>query len=409
MRAYRLASDHRIAPFGDLARDLYVGVKTIDRWQRDACAACGLELADAAGLDEAVERPAIVFSDGVFFTEMALRQFVASVMGKSEDARLAMPDSAVLRAWRVLDDEGPIEGGAQSFDVFYVASAAPLSSLEALRAQSARVVQAASERTTPIKLPLGTKDGERSAEAPIGNRVVADVRHWLHLLRLSQLSVGVTLIDRLRKKPFLALKLRLTSSKDPWARARKVSFVDPTARVHPTADLELAVIGPGTVVRAHAHVHRSVLGANVEVGDHAVVVGSTLADEVQVLSASYLAYCASMPGSTLASYKVQLSLFGKGVFLTSSAWLIDAKLQGEVRVEHEGRLVSIHSAFLGSCLGHRVTLGAQVAIQGGRAVPNDSVIIAPPGTFAESVPTYPKGTLLTVRDGRVVPIDPSER
>jgi NDP-sugar pyrophosphorylase family protein len=216
--------------------------------------------------------------------------------------------------------------------------------------------------------------------------------------------VGATLIDRLRKRPGLVLRLRMMRGADPWAKARKVNFVDPTARVHPTADLECAVIGPGSVVEAHAHVHRSVIGRDVAIGDHAAIVGCTLADRVQVLRASYFALCASMPDATIASYKAQVSLFGRGVFLTTSAWLIDAKLKGDVKVEHEGRLISMKTPFLGVCLGHRVTLGAQVTIQAGRAVPNDSLIVAPPGTFADEVPSYPPGTLLTVKNGRVVPV-----
>jgi NDP-sugar pyrophosphorylase family protein len=241
------------------------------------------------------------------------------------------------------------------------------------------------------------------AEAPLSARIVAHVRHWLHLLRLSQLSVGVTLMDRLRKAPRLALKLRFMRGRPPWELTRKVNFVDPTARIHPTADLECAVIGPGVVLRAHAHVHRSVLGPNVHVGDHAVLVGCTLADGAQVLRASYFALCAAMPKATLASYKAQLSLFGRDVFLTSSAWLLDAKLKGEVSVEHQGRKVSIASPFLGACLGHRVTLGAQVTLQPGRAVPNGVTIVAPPGLFAGEIPAYPEGELLMIRDGRVVP------
>src|SRR5262249_49383542 len=151
-------------------------------------------------------------------------------------------------------------------------------------------------------------------EAPLSARVVARVTHWVHLLRLAQLSIGVTVIDRVRRRPSLALRLKLL--RDPWARARKISFVDPTARIHPTADLERGVIGPGAVVEARAHVHRSIIGAGVEIGDHAAVVGCTLAEGVQVLRASYFAHCASMPKSTLASYKAQLSLFGREVFLT---------------------------------------------------------------------------------------------
>src|SRR5262249_16597079 len=188
------------------------------------------------------------------------------------------------------------------------------------------------------------------------------------------------------------------------AHPRHVPRASPTGRSTPPADLECAVIGPGAVVEAHAHVHRSVIGRNVYIGDHAVIVGCTLAENVQVLRASYFALCAAMPDSTLGSYKSQVSLFGRGVFLTTSAWLIDAKLRGAVKVEHGGRMVPAHPPFLGVCLGPRVTLGAQVPIQAGRSVPNDSLIVSPPGTFAGDLPAYPPGTLLTVRNGRVEPV-----
>jgi carbonic anhydrase/acetyltransferase-like protein (isoleucine patch superfamily) len=164
------------------------------------------------------------------------------------------------------------------------------------------------------------------------------------------------------------------------------------------------VIGPGAVVHAHAHVHRSVLGANVEVGDHAVLVGCTLAERVHVLRASYFALCAAMPAATLANYKAQLSLFGREVFLTSSAMMIDAKLEGDVSVEHEGSFVSVGTPFLGSCLGHRVTIGASVAILPGRAIQNGQTVVGPPEQFVARAPGYPEGALLTVRNGRIEPV-----
>jgi carbonic anhydrase/acetyltransferase-like protein (isoleucine patch superfamily) len=404
VRAYRVASGRTIAPFGDRVRDLCVGARQIASWQEDACKACGLELADVADLVEANERPALIFFDDHFFTEMALRQLMASVMSDKSDAALGVRDSAILRTTRVLDDERPPIDGAVPFDIFFVAGSEPARSIEELRARCKIRVQEADEQTIEVQLPHASQGEDRSTVVPFSARVVVHVRHWVHLLRASQLAIGATLLDRLRHNPRLAFRLKLMRGRDPWERARAVSFVDKTARIHPTADIECAVIGPGAVIEAHAHVHRSVLGKDVHIGDHAAVMGCALGDQVQVLRASYLAFCHSMPGSTLASYKVQLSLFGSGVFLTTSAWLIDAKLKGEVKVEHDGRLVSVGTPFLGACLGHRVTLGAQVAIQAGRVVPNDSVVVAPPGTFADVLPTYPPGTLLTVRDGRLVPV-----
>lgn len=406
MYAYRVASGRRIAPFGDLARELYIATETLASWQEAACRACGLEVRDVEDPAAATERPALLFSDDVFFTEMALRQFVAAVMGGREDAQLFVPESAALRAVRVLDDEPELVDGAAPFDVFWLATPGIVEELSAARRRARPVKLEALERTTRLTLPAlqGTR------EAPVTARVVGRVRHWLHLLRLSQLAIGVRIAAELRRRPGMLLGYVLLRRKDPWALSRRIRVIHPTARVHPTADVECSVIGPGVVVHAHAHVHRSILGAGVEIGDHAVVMGSTLAERVHVLRASYFALCAAMPGGTLASYKAQLSLFGRDVFLTSSAWLIDAKLAGgKVRVEHEGRLVTLETSFLGSCLGHRATLGAQVTIQAGRAVPNGVTVVAPPGTFASALPAYPEGSLLTIREGRLEPVELARR
>ena len=371
-------------------------------WQARACAEAGLELHDVQSL-ESIEaaRPIVVFFDDVFFTEMAIRNFVAEVIGDAEDRSLALPDGGAWRSLGVMQDALKVDPDAHAFDIFYVAQAPAIESRQALRDRAKPLVLDAAERQVPVRMPPVEGAPETVAFTV---RIAAHVRHWIHLLRLSQLAVGVLLAEEIRRHPrrLLWAKLRGRSG---WKLARSLSFVHPSADVHPTADLEAAIIGPGSKIRAHAHVHYSVLGQDVEVGDHAVIMGCTLADQVQILRASYLALCASMPGSTLASYKVQLSLFGRGVFLTSSAWLIDAKLKGDIRVEHQGELVAIGSPFLGSCLGHGVTLGAQVAIQPGRSIPNGSTVVGPPEGFAGSVSEDASpNRVLTVRNGRIVPL-----
>ena len=411
MRAYRVRSGRVIAPFLDEARDLWVGTETLAAWQEAAVRGAGLELEEIATPEEATERPCVIFWDDVFFTEMALRAFLADVLRSADDTTLALPASPLTRALGPMADASELEGGGLAFDVFHLVSPSGHRGREALRRAARPVLLSAPERTTSLRVPpaflqaeAGGRQAEQRVEAPLTARIVGHVRHWLHLLRLSQLSIGVALLAELRRRPGLALRLRLGRARDPWTLGRRLRFVHPTARVHPTADIESAVIGPGAVIHAHAHVHRSVIGPGVEIGDHAVVMSSTLAERVQVLRGSYLALCAAMPAATLASYKVQLSLFGREVFLTSSAWLLDAKMMGEVQVEHEGRLVPVGSAFLGSCLGHRVTLGAQVTIQPGRALPNGVVVVSPPEQFASRVGSFPEGTLLTVREGRLVPL-----
>jgi hypothetical protein len=401
MKAYRIASGRRIFPFGDPARDLFIATSPLSVWQEQACRASGLELEDVASLDEVKSSPALAFYDDVFFTEMALRQLVADGRSISKDAAIALPSSPASRALVPLSDARTFEGGT-AFDVFWLVSTPPRGeSRLSLRARAAPHLIAIKERTIALRLPKADSASE-AFEAPLTARVVAHVIHWIHVLRLSQLAIGVLLLDALRRDPWRILGLRLAARRGPWAVARRMCFVHPTAEVHPTADLEAAIIGAGSIVRAHAHVHSSVIGSGVEIGDHAVVVGSALADRVQVLRASYIALCAAMPAASLSSYKVQLSLFGRDVFLTGSALLLDAKLRGEIRVEHEGALFEIGTPFLGACLGHRVRIGAQVAVAPGRAIPNDVLLVGPPGQIAERFPIAGPGVFV-VKDGAAVP------
>lgn len=406
LRCFRVATGRVVLPFGDPVRDVHVGLTTVGQRQAAAVAACGLELVDVADVAEVSERPALVLFDDVFVTEMALRQFVAQALSAREDLALAMEDGPLARA---TDPFGEVrrEGEDRVYDLAVLVDPAPVRDVAELHRRAKPWRMPARERTTRLALPPSVgadrTPGAREADAPITARIVAPVRHWVQVLRLAQLSIGVELLDALRAEPRRMLRLRLMPKRDPWSVSRKLVFVHPTARVHPTADLEAAIIGPGAVVEAHAHVHRSVLGANVRLGDHAVVVGCMLAERVQVLRASYIALCAAMPGGTLASYKVQMSLFGRDVFLTTSAWLIDAKLKGEVQVEHEGQRHAV-GPFLGCCLGHRVTLGAQVLVQAGRAVPNDATVVGAPDRFLSQIGEVAPPGVSTVRDGRLVPL-----
>ncbi len=407
MRCYRVASGTRIAPFGDLARDLHVGVRTVAQAQEDAVRACGLELVDVQDPAQITARPALVLYDDVWVSEMALRQFVAEALHATEDLRVAQPAGLVAKSTDPFDELETTEDGARIHDLAVLVQPDLLTERAELGSRARPWRLPAREIKARVVLPpsLGADhaEGSREADAPITARIVAPVRHWLHLLRLSQMSVGVDLLDNLRRSPRLRMRLRWMRNRDAWSIARKLVFVHPTARVHPSADLEAAVIGPGAVVEAHSHVHRSIVGAGVRIGDHSAIVGCTLADNVQILRASYLALCASMPGATLASYKAQLSLFGRDVFLTSSAWLIDAKFKGEVQVQRGEARVGV-GPFLGCCLGHRVTLGAQVLVQAGRALNNDTTVVGDPDRFLSQVNAVPVGAVCTVANGRLEPL-----
>lgn len=379
-----------------------MATQTVAEWQERACRAAGFELVDVPSI-EAVEAPAVFFYDDVFFTPLTLRFFAIECLRASEDIALALPDSAAEGALSLLDGASKVEGGHR-FDLFFLKNKPGAETRAGLAARIPPRMLPHRERKIRLKLPRSGAEGG-GVEASLTSEFACHIRHWIHLLRLSQLAIGGLLLEALRERPWKALGIALAARRSPWAALRRMVFIDETASVHPTASIEASVIGPGAVVRAHAHVMNSVLGKDVDVGDHAAVVGCTLAERTQVLRASYFAHCAAMPGATLANYKAQLSLFGRDVFLTSSVLLLDAKFESEIRVEHEGRLESIGSKYLGACLGHRSQLGAGVALAPGRALPNDVVLVGPPGSIAKTMPAHGGPGPMTVRDGRVVPLD----
>src|SRR5262245_50377859 len=147
-------SKRPIAPFGDEARDLFVGAQTIAAWQEAGVRACGLELTDVDEPRAATERPCFLFYDDLFFTEMALRQFIAAALAEKDDVAWAMPDSAAMRAHRVLDDEPPVENGGIRCDACLPRDAAPLESRQAIDTRCRALVQSARELTARIHLPI---------------------------------------------------------------------------------------------------------------------------------------------------------------------------------------------------------------------------------------------------------------
>ncbi len=402
MRAYRVASGRTIEPFGGEVGALYIGVLSLASWQERVCSALGMVVEDVEA-PPVIDEEALVFSDHSFFTEMALRHFLADAMAQKGNLRLAMPDSVVQKALAPASDAELIEGGF-AFDVFIVQEKVAQLSLEILRDSCKPVVLKSWEIRQRVRLPPAMGQESGVSEVPLSVRYAGHVCHWLHLLRLSQLSIGVELLSRMRTRRFQLLRMRLLGKADPWVLGKKMNFVHPTARVHPSADLEFAVIGEGAVVGAHAHVHRTVVGPGVDIGDHAAVMGCCLAESTQVLRASYFALCASMPRATLANNKAQLSLFGEDVFLTTTATLIDARFSGSIKVRGDQGLVDTGTAFLGVCLGHRVKVGAGVTIQAGRSVANGQVLVGVPGSFLERHGDFPEGTVVTIKDGRPVPV-----
>src|SRR5687768_13293505 len=99
MRAYVISSGVRIAPFGDLVRDLPVGGVRLSTWQGDLFRKFGLTMVPVEKAEEVpANEPRLVTYDNVFFTRRILKSFLRLHRGKP--SRVALPlDSTLIKSF----------------------------------------------------------------------------------------------------------------------------------------------------------------------------------------------------------------------------------------------------------------------------------------------------------------------
>ncbi len=445
MRALIVDTGRKITPFDEPPHLAFYAGRTVGDDLRDSLARRGIDVVDGTAAHDAHDAapagagggrggPVLVLADHTFVSDKCLGDFLdraLDVVGGGRAARLALartPSVDFLRpvssaAVESFDDSGPgarpqkgwkVELEAKervAYDCFLVA-ALPAERgpalLEELRKSAVRVVVPKRELGIPIRMPTLGDSRETSSLVPITSTVAAHVEHWVHILWLNQMAFGIRWMEIARReKLWMAWRALCAFPWTPFSRFfRSLVKKGKGVRIHPTALVEASILGDGVVIGARASVRNSVLGAGVEVGDHATVLSSTLGDRTFVTPRTFVVWAAAYADAVLTNYKLQVSLIGRGASLSTWAGLIDAKLQGEVAVKHDGALVSTERSFIGSCIGHGAFVGAKVLIMPGREIPNGTVIAMRPDELIVEVPReLPAGVPLVRDGGTLVPLD----
>lgn len=434
MRAFIVATGHRIAPFDEPPPLAAFAGSTVGEAVQAALARRGIERVDVAAADTVPElaEETLLLADTVFLSDKCLGDFLdvaLDVVAQGGAARLALartpsvdftrPVSSV--AVEPFDESGPgararkpwrIEATATercAYDAFLVAKRPAGGTfgalLDWLRGNATRVVVAKRELGIPLRLPvLGDAQATR-AVVPLTSTVAAHLEHWVHVLWLNQLAFGIRWMELARThKAWMAWRVLVGA---PWtvpALMRSMVRRGKGVRIHPTAHVEASILGDGVVIGARASVRNSILGDGAEVADHATVISSTLGKNTYVTPRTFVVWSATYDDAVLTNYKLQVSLVGRGASLSTWAGLVDAKLQGTIDVLHQGRPVSTERSFLGSCIGHGAFVGAKVLLLPGRAVPNGAFIAMRPDELVTEVPReLPAGVPLVREGGTLVP------
>ena len=439
MRALIVETGRLITPFLEPPPMALYAQTTMGAYVRDALTRRGIEITDVK-VGERVESYAgitLVLADHTFVSTKCLGDFFDSALDVVQGAmpvavRLALAKTPSVDFMRPVssasvepfDATGPgarpskgwqVELAATervAYDCFLVTAVAGADSglqyLEALRSSAVRVVVAKRELGIPLRLPVLGDAARTKALVPVTSTVAAHIEHWVHILWLNQMAFGTRWIEIVREhKLWTAWRGLASFPYLPIAHFFK-SFVGKGrgVRIHPTAHVEASILGDGVVIGARASVRNSILGDGVEVGDHATVLSTTLGARAYVTPRTFTVWAAAYADAVITNYKLQVSLVGRGASLSTWAGLIDAKLQGEVDVKHDGKLLSTERSFIGSCIGHGAFVGAKVLIMPGREIPNGAYISMRPDELIVDVPTdLPAGVPLVRDRGTLVPFD----
>lgn len=418
MKMYLYRTGTVLQPFGDDVSEAQVGLGTLAEAQQRACRRHRIELVRVDTPAQADERPCLLAPDYLFFTEKILGDFLQQAHRRPGGARLALPRCASVEHTLPLQDlelaDWQEARGQARYDLWLVRQGE-------LPEDAAAVRQALRENCPPLALPVreivqrvrlpALDEKQRYFLYPFTSSVCCHISHWVHLLWLAQLALGISWNEYFRHHKGRALLRAAWAvlrrfSVNRWKVLSGMNRLGPGCDVHPTAYLEFSQLGRGVKVGAGACIRNSLIGDNVEIADHAVVLNSVVGHDCFLTENFFLVSTLCYPGSTLGNLKTQMAVIGREVYLHGWCSLLDAKFVGDIKVVHQGQRVGTGRSFLASCVGHRAVLGAKVLIHPGRQIPNDLLMVSRPEDVIATVPEDIPPRVPMVRDqGTLLPLE----
>ena len=373
--------------------------------QGDTLRACGIDRIETVPDPASLPRsgfPYLVISDDLYISRTLLREFLA---GAATTCRLALKDSLVVRESRPLQTlvDGP---GWTAYPAWVVHG--PDVDLEDLEAAPPQVIDPREDVRRVEDVPkVFAPDGVM--KFAVTARVAIRLEHWVHVLRANQLAM-LAAMGELKERPWWRNALAIASvaiRSFPPNEARVMRALVRRGRgvkIHPSAVVEASVLGDGARVGANAVVRGSVLGAGAVVAEGAFVEMSVIGEKAHVTKHVICSFNVLHPGAVIGLGIHQMSVVGRDAFIAGDVRMLDFKFDGEITVEHRGKIASVGSRFLGCAVGHGAMIGAGVTVQHGRAIPNGARLIGDPGRIARKFAASEPGDVLVIRDGVAMPL-----
>jgi len=366
MKAYMVQSAKRIEPFGEHPGDCLIANRRLADLQEEALRNLGLQLvtvADGSLVQDPDEH--IIFDDTLFFTTELLSEFVEGSRRLRSCTTCALkPGVSTLRSVVATQDVRTCPGGIE-YGLLYMPR-------KELRGERQSLVIDPDQFFESVRFPAHMISSNEYL-IPLTERVLVRIDHWVNLWAASicfLLAEGA----RLKKAPKikllgLALKARSTNQ---WRVLRTLNRVGRNCDIHPTAYIEGSTIGEKVKIGAGAIIRESLVGDGTYISNNATIELSVIGEGSTIHNSSAVQYSVLYPNANVGARFVSLALWGRDSLAGDGVTLADFRLDGEsVRVFKDGCEVDTQNTFVGTCLGHRVYLGAGCVLAPGRTVPND--------------------------------------
>ena len=403
MKAYVVARGEPIAPFGEPAAHLQVGLRPWGEAQADLLRAFGLEVVPVPSLAEVpTHEPRVVTFDDVYFTRRVLKSLLSKWRKAGQPAsQVGLPEgSCYVSQFSDLQELERADGLAL-YDLYALPAGAGLPDARPLGVVF-------KEREVRIPIPAQVT-GHEAWVHPITSSVCLHLQHWLHILQANRLAIQVAWVDEVVRRPWwgawLILKALLPGrGRLLWRLLGRANRVGRGVDIHPTARVEGCLIGDGVKIGAQALVRGALIGAGAVLEDRCNVAYSVVGPGAFV-SKYTLVYTSALMAGANVGMSMQMCLVGRRAALTPRATPIDVQPGGKVRVKHKGAFVPVDLPVLGSCYGHDTFVGADVYIGAGRALPNGTRVGPVPERILRDIPDeVDPDAVYVVRDGALVPL-----
>ena len=366
MKAYMVQSAKQIEPFGDHPGECLIANRRLADLQAGTLRKLGLQLETVCDASQAGERDEhIVFDDCLYFTPELLDEFITRSRRIGTRTTCALkPGVTTLRSVTATQDV-QVYPDRIEYGLCYVPERAP-------QGENRPVVIEPDQFFESVRFPEHMI-GSTEYLIPLSDRVMIRIDHWANLwvANIFFIVADMARLKRSSKVKLLGLALKARST-DQWKVLRHLNKIGPNCDIHPTAYIEASTIGTNVKIGAGSVIRSSIVGDGSYIANNATVELSVIGQGCTIHNGCVVQFSVLYPHCCTSVRSINLSLWGRETFASDGVAVTDFRFDGRsVRVLKEGSEVDTQNTLLGTCLGHRVYLGAGCILPPGRAIPND--------------------------------------